>query len=576
MMIARACTLLGCSLVIAACSSGGSTNSGAAGTPGNGSGGDSVHAGGNSSAGSGQGGSQNGSAGSSAAQGGNSAAGAGAGAGTGATSSGPTVGDFMGLNGFIDDDVAKLAAVGNVREYHDWTWNDGNGAKGYAGYPDNKLQFSVFGGFWDFDAYYSQLTAKNVMVFPCVEGSVDYLSSAMPPVKSGADATDPASYVAHAAFMYQYAARYGSVKVDASKLKLDTSQKVASGLNVLPYYEDGNEPDATWVHPDGSFLFTPEMTAAMASADYDGNQGKMGATFGVKGADPNAKLVLAGLAGAGPKDFLTNITSYLDGMRAWATAHRGGSFPADVINVHDYCFGPDAFGTANPKPGLSPEECKLQDLMAAVVSYRDKNLPGKELWLTEFGYDTNAKSRLRAPALAGNSAEIVQGQWLVRSFIALMASGLDRAFLFVSRDNCTGDDTKCPDNAVQFSTSGVMTEKGQATPKASWYFLASFRARLGAMRYQGAADSGMPNVSIAKFYDAASDHGAYVVWAPTSSATVVKSYSLSVNAALTAATLVTLADKSATGSETPLSPKQGSLTLDVSETPSIVLISGKP
>ena len=526
--------------------------------------------GGNSSAGFGQSG---GNAGSSTAQGGNPSAGAGAGAGA---SSGPTVGDFMGLNAFIDDDVAKLAAVGNVREYHDWTWNDGNGAQGYTGYPDNKLQFSVFGGFWDFDAYYSQLTAKKVMVFPCVEGSVDYLSNAMPPVKSGADATDPASYVAHAAFMYQYAARYGSVKVDPSKLKLDASQTVASGLNVLPYYEDGNEPDATWVHPDGSFLFTPEMTAAMASADYDGNQGKMGATVGIKSADPNAKMVLAGLAGAGPKDFLTNITSYLDGMRTWATAHRGGSFPADVINVHDYCFGPDPFGTANPKPGLSPEECKLQDLMASIVSYRDANLPGKELWLTEFGYDTDAKSRLRAPAISGNSAEIVQGQWLVRSFIALMASGLDRAFLFVSRDNCTGDDTKCPDNAVQFSTSGVMTEKGQATPKASWYFLATFRARLGAMRYQGSADSGAPNVSIAKFYDAASDTGAYVVWAPTSAATVVSGYALGVSSSLTAATLVTLADKSATGTEQALSPTQGKVTLDVTETPSIVLIAGSP
>jgi hypothetical protein len=318
------------------------------------------------------------------------------------------------------------------------------------------------------------------------------------------------------------------------------------------------------------------MTAAMASADYDGHQGKLGPTFGVKTADPNAKMVLAGLAGAGPKDFLSNVTGYLDGMRAWAATHRAGSFPADVINIHDYCFGPDPFGTANPKPGLSPEACKLQDLMASVVSYRDQNLPGKELWLTEFGYDTNAKSRLRAPALGSNSAEIVQGQWLVRSFIALLAAGLDRAFLFMSRDVCTGDDTKCPDNAVQFSTSGVMTEKGQAVPKASWYFLATFRARLGAMRYLGSADSGASNVSIAKFYDAASDQGAYVVWAPTSAATEVKGYALSVSPGLSAATLVSLVDKSATGTEQALSPKQGSVPLDVSETPSILLISGKP
>jgi hypothetical protein len=49
-----------------------------------------------------------------------------------------------------------------------------------------------------------------------------------------------------------------------------------------------------------------------------------------------------------------------------------------------------------------------------------------------------------------------------------------------------------------------------------------------------------------------------------------------VSATLSAATLVTLADQSQTGTEQPLSPKQGSLSLDVSETPSIVLVSGRP
>jgi len=575
-MISRLGAVLGCSLFVAACGSNSHSNDGAAPDANSaGSAGSSVSgsAGANAGGNSDTGGSSASHAG--GASSGGSSAGANGSAGSVGTA-GPTVAQFMGLNAFVDDDVAKLAAVGNVREYHDWTWNDGNDAAGYSGYPNSKLSFSLFDGYWDFDAYYTALTQKNVLVFPCVEGSVGYLNGAMPPVKAGADATDPDSYQAHAAFMYQYAARYGSAKVDPSKLTLDASQKVASGLNVLPYYEDGNEPDATWVHSDGSFLFTPEMTAAMASADYDGNQGKMAGNFGVKTADPNAKMVLAGLAGAGPKDFASNVKSYLDGMRAWAAAHRAGSFPADVINIHDYCFGPDPFGTANPRPGLSPEDCKLEDLMASIVSYRDQDLSGKELWLTEFGYDTYPKSRLRAPAIGSNSAEVVQGQWLVRSFIALMASGLDRAFLFVSRDNCTGDDTKCPDNAVQFSTSGIMTEKGSEAPKAAWYFLATFRARLGAMRYLGSEDSGNAHVSIAKFYDAAANQGAYVVWAPTSTAQVVKGYALALSGSLSAARLVTLADKSETGVEQALTLTSGAATLDVSETPSLVLVDGKP
>jgi hypothetical protein len=49
-----------------------------------------------------------------------------------------------------------------------------------------------------------------------------------------------------------------------------------------------------------------------------------------------------------------------------------------------------------------------------------------------------------------------------------------------------------------------------------------------------------------------------------------------VSSTLTQATLVTLVDKSATGQELTLAPKQGTLMLDVGETPSIVLVTGKP
>ncbi len=80
-----------------------------------------------------------------------------AGTGGGAAAAGPRVSDFLGLNGFIDDPIDKLAAIGNVREYHNWSWNDGNGATGYPGYPNNQLSFSLFSGFWDFDAYYAAL-----------------------------------------------------------------------------------------------------------------------------------------------------------------------------------------------------------------------------------------------------------------------------------------------------------------------------------------------------------------------------------------------------------------------------------
>ena len=495
----------------------------------------------------------------------------------GTVATGPLVGEFLGLNGFIDDDPAKLAAVGNVREYHDWSWNEGNGAASYPGYPNNQLSFTNVAGAWDFDAYYAALGQAGVTPFPCIEGSVNFLGSAMPPVSAGADVTLAASYVAHASFLYQYAARYGAKAVPTANLKLASGQTARTGLGLLRYYEDGNEPDANWVNADGSPVFSPAAAAAMSSADYDGDQGRLGGTFGVKSADPAAKLVQAGLAGAGASsDWLTNVTTYLDGMRTWATAHRGGSFPADVLNVHDYCFGPDPFGTKNPRPGVAPEACGIATALAGVAAYRDQHLPGKEVWLTEFGYDTDPGSRLRAPAIGGADAQAVQGQWLVRTFLALMGSGIDRAFLFVSRDNCTGSASACPNNDVQFSTSGVLTQKGDEQPKTAWYYLATVRARLGTMRYAGTVASGKPNLDVARFYDAAANKGAYVLWMATSDGSLSNGYALTLPGAISSATTVTLTAGSASGTATPAAVSNHSVSVNVSETPTLVLVDGAP
>ena len=83
-------------------------------------------------------------------------------------------------------------------------------------------------------------------------------------------------------------------------------------------------------------------------------------------------------------------------MKLWADFHRSGDFPADVINLHHYSSDGDehqAFKTT----GISPEADHLREKFAALAAWRDANLPDRELWVTEFGYDTNQKSPLHAP-----------------------------------------------------------------------------------------------------------------------------------------------------------------------------------
>jgi hypothetical protein len=472
----------------------------------------------------------------------------------GGSAAGTTVGFFVGVNGLITDSVANLAPIGVVREYHNWGWLGNN----YSDdpYPQTLYTPNIPGFSWDWDSFFSGLQAMGVSGFPAVQGGAPWVSSSAVPPAEGSP-TAAKSYIAHGDTMFQIAARWGSVMVPDAELKLKSDQTRSSGLGTVQYFEDFNEED-------NAKGFTGDVFAAMASADYDGDQSRLGTTIGIKNADPNAKLVMGGLSGAygSGNTWINSITKFLDAARTWSTANRAGSFPADVINVHYYSFGPGA-----PAPALSPEDDKVQAKLAAVVAYRDQNLPGKPVWWTEFGYDTYANSPLHAPALGQNSAFIVQGQWLVRDLLAALAAGVERATLFELDDTCTPPASDCN---TQFATAGLLADPGSA-PKPAWYFLATFRARLQAMVYAAALPSGQPDVSIAQFKDTKSAGGALVVWAPTSNATVHAGYSLALPAGASTADAVALVDKQAKGVETALTPAAGAVTLDVSETPTIVL-----
>jgi len=470
----------------------------------------------------------------------------------------PTMDKLIGVNAFVDDPVDKMTVGGFVREYHNWDWDEGDG-KAYPGYPQNENKWGPSygaGGGWDFDAYYARLKAAGVTVCPALQGGVSWLRAGKPndkPVPAGQSPTAPASYAAHADHLFQYAARYGGVKVPDGRLKLASDQPRRSGLGSLRCYENWNEEDAWW-GGRGAY-FQPEEFAAMCSADYDGDRGRMGRTVGVKNADAGAKLVMGGLAAL-------NL-DYVRTMKAWADVNRAGSFPCDVLNFHHYSNG----GGEQQKGqvGISPEADDLRGKAAILVDYCRRALPGKEVWVTEFGYDTNPHSPQRAPSIGGYSAEEVQGQWLVRSYLALAAAGIDRAAMFMLRDVNAAD-------ATQFSSSGLVTEKEHWEPKASWFYVHTLRDRLAGMRFAGEMASGNAAVRVYRFKSASGPGGAYVVWRPTSDGSTLARFTLKTGGGATVATLVTLVKGHPSGAATPLPLTGGRATLSVSERPVIVLV----
>jgi hypothetical protein len=480
----------------------------------------------------------------------------------------PTMDKFIGINAFGDDPIDKIQVAGVVREYHNWFWAEGDVPGGkwgtintaYPGYPNNQNKFSPGTNGIDYDNFYTKLHNAGIIAFPSILRSVPWLTlqeyDKPFPVGSNRNPEDPASYIEHADHMYQFVARYGSTKVADTDLKLAAGQPRKSGLNLLNYFEDWNEQNAWWVGRSGCFF--PYEYAAMASADYDGHQGKMGKKVGVKNADPNAKMVMGGLAELS--------LDYIKAMKFWADQNRGGSFPADVINVHHYSS--DAGGQSdNAKTGVSPEADKLKEKMKAFSEYRNKYLPGKEIWLSEFGYDTNPYSIYHAPVIGTNSEYEVQGQWLVRSYLEMAAAGVDRATMFMLRDNDFNQWSK-------FNTSGLVSSKGTGwMPKISWYYVYTLKNTLTGMRFNKEEISGDPKVNVYSFKSENGIDGAFVVWCNTSEGKVIKDYKLKLGKGASSATLITMKDKDTDGVPTLLNVSNGTVTIEVSERPVYVKVN---
>ncbi|TET07658.1 hypothetical protein E3J84_07195 [Candidatus Aerophobetes bacterium] len=484
------------------------------------------------------------------------------------TPGGITIDKAMGTNCFIDDPHDKIAVAGIIREYHNWNWDEGDEpwfSEGtYPGYPNNENRwqpsYGAYGYSWYFDDYYDDLSTNyNIIISPCIQGSVYWITGENwdnKPLYAGEDSTDPASYIEHADHMYQYAARYASVEVNDSYLKLASDQPRETGLNLIKYYENWNEPDNWWAGDDAHF--SPQELAAMCSADYDGHEGTMGSTVGVKNADPNAKLVLGGIADG------TNL-QYLQDMKAWFDSNRSDDeFAVDVINMHIYC--------TDYTSAFTPEEFDLKGKTQTIVDWVRTNLPNKEVWYTEFGYDTcQARYRgkyswVRAVPHAGYDAQEVQAQWIIRCYLVLFAAGVDRATQYMLRD-------VDPNSGLQYSSCGLVGPKDDWTPKKSWYYVYTMRNRLTGMYYVGEQSSGNSDVWIYKFKTDGGDDGAYVLWCPTRDGTTVDDYELTLTGSPTSATLVEMANEDTDGVETSLTISEGKVTVDVSERPIFVLVN---
>ncbi len=501
----------------------------------------------------------------------------------------PTIGDMMGMCGFVaggggNTPIGSVICSTVLREYHNFGWSYDLTLNGYLTGP------AFFERSWmcNFDAQYRDYTQAGLNVIPCIQWNLVNVpvsnkvdTNNMPVIENGAfvradfyDRFNPYTYFMYADSMFAFAARYGSnnsaaLAEIAVKRTSDKTQVV--GLNYIRWLELGNEPDGSWngVHN----YYSAYQYAALLSAGYDGHCGTIQSSalsgvnhFGAKTADPNIGVAMAGIAAAD--------CNYVNSINYWMRANRlDGKVAYDAFNGHHYMTKQVVIEGNKFTVGVSPEEGKIKEVMSNFVNLRDKYYSDKEVWITEFGWDTNQSyaTETSAHAYGNYTGRQVQAMWLTRAYLLLSSAGVDKATMYMCEDG--GIEAE---SSGKYGTCGVIGYEKDANGKTvevkkdSYYYMYTLKNTLGDFRFNREITAYDENVMI---YEYVSDDGrtAYAVWCKTSDGTTSDNYQLRIGA--DSATLVEAVYGDIDGVETKLtSDDVGCVSINVSENPVYVVI----
>lgn len=435
----------------------------------------------------------------------------------------------VGINGLVDCKFANIKASGVYRELHNFGWTfDSNSGKCY-------FKSSQY----DFDEFYRTLYYSGVSILPCIKQGFNKSNKENKPVDDGANTKKPESYKTHSNVMFNYAARYGSTKVAVSRLNITQGTEPKTGLGYINYFENWNEPNKN-IYGE-SAEFSAEEFAAMCSADYDGHEGKLGNNYGIKQADSNSKLVCGGLTSG------TDYISYLNAIKKWSEDNRESkNLPFDVISFHYY------------SDDKTPEASNFVSEVESLIKWKNENAPDKEIWLTEFGWDTNIASPNGAVSTDS------QRDWIVREYLIADKIGLDKSFVYTLRDEANTNSSN-PHN-----TSGLTTQKGKEERKSSWYGVNTLKSTLNGFSLKDVIKED-DNLYIYKYNNPYTNEDCYALWCPTSNGTVIDNYELNIGDS-SKASLIQMQNEAELGVVSELAINNAVVNVRVSESPIFVKV----
>ncbi len=284
-----------------------------------------------------------------------------------------------------------------------------------------------------------------------------YTDKDRPVNRPSLNSEDPVSYSRHAEMMWHMAAFFGYNPVDTELLSLSHEPR-RSGRGSMQIYENGNEEDASWV---GNKYCSPYEYYAQSTADWDGDEGRLGTRHGIHAADPGSKLMMSGLVG-------------LDTNRVKVYRFLAENLRDDKQFIWQGGIQYHYYAQKNGK-GISPEEDTMRQKLALVANFSYRIAPGVKCFLGENGYDKAPTSWQSTPIVPGYSASQSQAIMLLRSINAVFFSGFDAYILYWLRDGNPENDPRV------FLTSGILRglPDGKTQVYPAWYYISTLVNRLG-------------------------------------------------------------------------------------------------
>ncbi|EON76676.1 hypothetical protein ADIS_3126 [Lunatimonas lonarensis] len=223
-------------------------------------------------------------------------------------------------------------------------------------------------------------------------------------------------------------------------------------LNLVRTVEVGNEP---WDYSDSTYV---KILEGMAK--------------GLKEADPDLIVLPAALQASGTESGNSGVGKNYMGLKLSETAAQY----LDGVNVHLYSYTRNASGT---RIAVHPEhpESTMQALFAA-MRFRDKNMPDKEVHVTEWGWDASSANETAVNSEAVSAMD--QAVYALRGLFWLSRMGVDRAhwYFYANVDIPAGG------TPLNYDRSGLTESKlSQFREKRSFVAVAAMQERMGDLYF---------------------------------------------------------------------------------------------